>query len=388
MKISDAHRALAEKLIFKDAWDEIPVMDSLLSWIGFIFTEEEAGLVSALSFALVPVRVVSRRAGRPSGEIKPILESLSKRLLIAGTTIKGVQVYGLLPLWPGIFETQMLRAKTEGGDEEYYREFARHYEEVYHEYLTWMKPKLLGKDVRVMRIIPVGRSLESVQGVMPLDTDRYSEIVDRNTSFCLVSACACRYEHEILGKGCGKPLDVCSAMGALADLAVEKGLARRVSKEEFIDAKARAAEAGLINLTDNLHDPLQVCSCCSCCCGVLRIMKNYNIPTILARSHFESAVDTELCAGCATCMDACQMDAIAVSDEKASIDYARCIGCGLCVDKCEQGALALRERDGHKPPSENAFAFYSDRYGEIKGADNRAFLPRLALGIGRILGND
>jgi Pyruvate/2-oxoacid:ferredoxin oxidoreductase delta subunit len=331
--------------------------------------------------------MVARRAGRPAVEIEPLLESLSERLLIAGTAIKGVQVYSFLPLWPGIFETQAIRSRTVGGDEEYYKRFVELFEDIYSEYLTWVKPKIEGRDVRIMRVVPINLSIERVQGVMPLDTDRYSEIVERNTSFSLVEVCACRQAMELVGKGCDKPKDVCAAMGVLADLVVEKGLGRRVSKAEFIDAKTRAAEAGLLNLTDNLHDPLQVCSCCACCCGIIRIIKDHNIPTILARSHFEAAVDNDDCAGCASCEEVCPMDAITVADQKAAINYARCIGCGLCVAGCDEKALSLREREGHLPPSENAFAYYSERYREVKG-DTNALLPRLALGIGRLLGND
>jgi Pyruvate/2-oxoacid:ferredoxin oxidoreductase delta subunit len=387
MEITEAHRRLAGKFVFKDAWDEIPVTDSLLALVEYAYAEEEAALVTALRLAPASLKSVARRTGRPAAEIEPLLDSLSKRLLIGSATLKGIKVYSFLPLWPGVFETQAIRSRTEGGDDEYYKKFIGLFEDVYNEYLTWMKPKIEGRDVRIMRIIPIDRSIERVQGVMPLNTDRYSEIVERNASFCMVEVCACRQAMDLIGRGCGAPRDVCSAMGALADLVVEKGLGRRVSREEFMDAKTRAAEAGLVNLTDNLHDPLQVCSCCSCCCGVIRILKDHNIPTILARSHFEAAVDEEVCAGCESCEEVCPMDAITVADGKAAIDYARCIGCGLCVAGCDEKALSLREREGHLPPSENVFSYYSERYREVKG-DTGAVIPRLTLGIGRLLGND
>lgn len=388
MEITDAHRAVAEKLVFKKSWDEIPVTASLLELIAFTFTEEEAQVVAALTFTPARARSVAQKVGRPAEEVEPILESMSERVLIACFTVKGIKLYGLLPLVPGIFETTMIRSKNDGANREYYREFSRRFEEVYHEYMTWARPRLQDKDVRFVRIIPVNRSLEHVQGVLPLNTDRYMEIVDRNKSFCLANVCACRQGRQVLGMGCGKPMDVCSAMGVLADLAIEKGLARRVSREEFIDAKLRAAEAGLVNLTDNLHDPLQVCSCCSCCCAAIRIVKDYNIPSIVARSHFEAIVDDKACVGCAACVDICPMDAIGLIDERAAIDYTRCIGCGLCVDRCNQKAMSLREREGHIPPSENLFSYYSERHAEVTGPDNRAFLPKLTLGLGRILGND
>ena len=389
MTITAAHRDVAKRLVFRQSWDEIPVTDSLLALITFVFTEEEARVVAGLRLAPARARTVAGRVGRPVEEVEPLLASLAERVLIAGIEIKGVKLYGMLPLMPGIFETVMIRSKNDSANEGYYREFARLFEEVYVEYMTWVRPRLEEKDVRVMRVIPINQSLDQVQGVMPLDTDRYLEIVDRNKSFALVNACACRRSRQILGQGCGKPLDVCSAMGVLADLVIEKGLGYRVSKEAFLDAKSRAAEAGLVNLTDNLHDPLQVCSCCACCCGAIRILKDHNIPTLLARSHFEATVDPGACVGCGACADICPMEAIKLMDEQeASIDTTRCIGCGLCVGRCDPGAISLREREGHIPPSENLLAYYAERFAEIKGACERPILPRLARGLGRLLGND
>jgi len=104
--------------------------------------------------------------------------------------------------------------------------------------MTWLKPNLEGKYLRFGRIIPIGKSIESSNGVIPLMSDSFAEVVDRYNSFCLVEVCACRNEMALLGKGCGKPMDVCSAMDWLADICIDKGLARRVSKKEFIDAKA------------------------------------------------------------------------------------------------------------------------------------------------------
>jgi NAD-dependent dihydropyrimidine dehydrogenase PreA subunit len=325
-------------------------------------------------------------------EVKPILESLADRLLIQSLNIKGITVYGFMPLLPGVFECQMIRSNGEHG--EYYKEFSRLFEAFYEEFCTWIKPKLEGKDLRFGRIIPVEQSLERSPGisVMALPTDRYSEIVDRNNSFALVNVCSCRHETELLGKGCGKPKDVCSAMGWLADLVVDKGMARRVSKEEFLEAKMRAAEAGLVNLVDNLENPLQVCSCCGCCCGALRILSQFNIPTIIAKSHFEATIDTKRCIGCGSCDEICPMDAITMQKatprarkKKASIDPARCIGCGLCVSKCDkQKAVTLRAREDYKPPAKSMVEYYMNRYCEVKGIES-PILDRVGLGVSRLL---
>jgi Pyruvate/2-oxoacid:ferredoxin oxidoreductase delta subunit len=328
---------------------------------------------------------------RPVGEVEPLLRSLADRLLITGIEIKGIQTYGFLNFLPGLFEVQMIRAKSAAHTEserEFFVKFAALYEEFYDEILTWLKPKVEGKNLRFGRVIPVGKSIENSGGIIPLASDKFSETIDRNNSFCLVDVCPCRHEMELLGKGCGKPMDVCSAMGWLADFCIEKGLARRVSKEEYIDARNRAAEAGLVNLTDNLTNPLQVCACCSCCCSALRILAKYNIPTIVATSHFEAVVDADKCNACAQCSRACPMQAIEWKKKKppVKIDYTRCIGCGVCVNACDkEDAMHLRERQDYTPPSATILDYYADRYLEVKGEENVTLGPRLKLGFGRLL---
>jgi NAD-dependent dihydropyrimidine dehydrogenase PreA subunit len=276
---------------------------------------------------------------------------------------------------------------SRGEDNPYTRRFAELFEQFYEEFLAWLKPRVDRKDLRFGRIIPIERAIDATPGlgVLALSTDRYSEAVDRNRVFCLMHACSCRHERDLLGKGCGRPKDVCSAMGALADFAVNNGLGRRVSRQEFLEAKQRAAEAGLVNLTDNLRDPMQVCSCCGCCCGALRILTQFNIPSIIAQSHFAAVIEAKKCRGCRSCERVCPMKAIQVKRKKASLDPARCIGCGLCVLKCDQNrAIRLKERESYLPPSETLGDYALSRFLEVKGL-NTALAQRLSLGAGRLI---
>lgn len=385
MQTTPSHRALAEKFLFKRYWQDVIIPDSLLQLVAHAYTEEEAEIVSKLGFVAVPAWIIARRVKRPAGEVKPILQSLADRVLITRFQAGKMSLYGFLTLAPGIFETQMIRSRNTR--DEYFQTFARLFEEFYREFCIWLKPRVAHKDLRFGRVISIERSLESSPGVgiIAHPTDRYSEIVDRNQSFCLVNVCACRQEKVLIGNGCGKPMDVCSGMGKLADIAIAQGLARRVSKEEFLEAKMRAAEAGLVNMVDNLEDPLQVCSCCGCCCGALRMLNQFNIPTIITQSHFEAVVNEATCKGCGTCEKWCPMNAITVEDQKAAVDYARCIGCGVCVLKCDKTkAITLRQRDNYRPPAENPFDFFVQRYLEVKGPP-ASLLPKFQLGLGRLL---
>ena len=383
MQTTDAHRALAEKFVFTKDGSDGRIPDSLVDLVKFVYSEEEARVVLALGFTPIPARAVALKMKRPVREIVPILEAMADRVCIARIRMKGIPLYGFMNLAPGVFEAQM----AQGRDDEYSRRFAELFEQVYTEFFSWLRPRMKNKDLRFGRIIPVEQAIDATPGlgVLAWSTDRYSEIVDRNNSFCLVHACSCRHEAELIGKGCGRPKDVCSAMGALADFAVDNGIARRVSRGEFLEAKTRAAEAGLVNMTDNLRDPMQVCSCCGCCCGGLRLLNEFNIPGIITQSHFEARADTEKCLGCGACVAICPMKAVTLEGEKASVDRTRCIGCGVCVIRCDKAkALTLRERKRYAPPSETLGDYALSRYLEYRGV-NTFLTRRLSLGLGRIL---
>lgn len=387
MQLSSSHKALARRFIMTDTFKHDFLPDSLLNLVSFAYTEEEAEIATALKKGMTPAEPIAKKVNRPVDEVVPILESLSKRCLIGATTNdKGVKTYNFLPLAPGVIEMVMIQSK--GRRSQYYKEFSRLFEEFYNECAEWIRPYIYKRDLRFSRIVPIEAAIERTPGlaVIAQPTDYYSEIVDRNKRFCIVAVCPCRHMADLNGTWCGRPKDVCSAMGIAADMLIEKGLARRVTKEEFLDAKARAWDAGLVNMVDNLHDPCQICSCCTCCCGALRVLKQHNIPTVIVQSHFEAAVNNEKCIGCSTCIEICPMDAITLGeDATARIDYIRCIGCGHCVTKCDRNAMTLRERRDYKPPAETMGDYVVNRFLEMKGLENVPYLPRLTLGVGRLL---
>jgi len=68
--------------------------------------------------------------------------------------------------------------------------------------------------------------------------------------------------------------------------------------------------------------------------------------------------DRELCAGCETCLERCQMDAIDMDgDNIAVVNRDRCIGCGLCVISCSAEAMRLVPKPAKEhmtPPATSA----------------------------------
>jgi len=430
MQPDDTYRTLAEKFLHTTKYPEILVPDSLLKVLRHMYTEEEAAVVLQMRDGLQPAGAIARKLRRPVAEVKPLLESLARRVLILGLGSKGISLYGRLPIYPIVYDAQMLlsdKKMREGDSGAWFKEFARLFNDFLEEFYLWLAPREVASKYQVVglpfgRIIAVEQAVEASPGlgILAFPSDRYSELVERaKKSLCLVNVCACRQGMALLGKGCGRLQNTCSAMGLPAEGAIKAGMGRRVSKEEFLEAKLQATEAGLVHMTENVLDPILVCSCCTCCCEILRILNKFNSPGSLTQSRFEAVVDPHRCTGCGACAKMCPMAAIALVEDrvaatqgaalrqepapkkrskkkttagkraagrkKASINYSRCIGCGVCVTQCDKSrAITLRERKIYQPPADNMVEFWMRRHFELKERQDH-LLPRLSLGVTRFL---
>ena len=78
--------------------------------------------------------------------------------------------------------------------------------------------------------------------------------------------------------------------------------------------------------------------------------------------------DVEKCEGCETCVDRCQMEALAMSDDRVCLDADRCIGCGLCVTTCPTGVFTLkRKSEAEQVPVPKDVAALLIAHGQARG---------------------
>jgi Pyruvate/2-oxoacid:ferredoxin oxidoreductase delta subunit len=198
-----------------------------------------------------------------------------------------------------------------------------------------------------LRTIPVGRSISPQTEVMPYE--RAEELVRDQETFA-VTNCICRQELHILGEGCDRPLESCLSFGMAANHIVRTGRGRSISQEEALAILHRAEEAALVLQPANAKKALFICTCCGCCCGVLRSVKRHPKPASIVSSPFVATLNAETCEGCGACEIRCQMEAIHLHDGKAALDLNRCIGCGLCVTTCPTDSLSLARRPDAEQP--------------------------------------
>jgi ferredoxin len=191
-------------------------------------------------------------------------------------------------------------------------------------------------------VIPVEQSITFEPEIFPYE--RASELL-REAKAWGVRDCICRVQQRLVGKGCDHPVEVCLLFAPVEGVFDHSDVTRAITMEEALRILREAAEAGLVHSTANRRDGhYYICNCCSCCCGFLRSVVEFGVPTAVAHSDFRAVVDEEECVGCGDCIERCQFGALSVPGDVCVVDYARCVGCGQCATVCPSEALRLERR--------------------------------------------
>lgn len=300
-----------------------------------LFTAEEAALALHLTLLPEEAPVIALRAELLVEEAAEKLESLARKGLCYRVQPRdGPPRYMAVQFAIGIWEFHV-----EDLDEGLVRDFD--------EYLPTLIDLDVWRKAPQLRTIPVGESIQPNTGIMPHEE---AERLVRAHSHFAVAPCICRRERGMVGEGCGKPLESCLSMDSAADFYVRNGLGRTITLEEALRLLVQADEAGLVLQPGNYREAGYMCMCCGDCCAVLRTIRKHSQPAAIVHSAFTAAIDVELCEGCGTCLERCQMDAIELDSGFAMVLKQRCIGCGLCVTTCPSGAATLQRRPEEEIP--------------------------------------
>lgn len=290
-----------------------------------LFTPEEAQLAQLLTRRPESAKKIAARTGRDAGELATKLEDMSHKGLIFRMS-KGEEIlYMAAQFMVGIWEYHVNDL-----DPELVRDA--------NEYFPYILEQTKDSATPQVRVIPVAGALTPDHAI--LSYDEALRIIDQQEKIA-VAPCICRREHEILGDGCGKPIDTCLVFGVGAAYYEENGLGRKIDREEARLILARAEETGLVLSPANAQNATNICCCCGCCCQILKYLKKLPRPAESIGTNFYAVIDVKRCVGCEICLKRCQMDAIEMVDGSAVIKRERCIGCGLCVSACDAAAIRL-----------------------------------------------
>ncbi|MBW1931262.1 MAG: 4Fe-4S binding protein [Deltaproteobacteria bacterium] len=314
-----------------------------------LFNPEEAEIALNLSALSEPLERIHRRV-KGSGISIEKLEQVLDRLVEKGAIMGGKMLsgktngkyYSKAQLAIGMFEFQVDRITREFA-QDFFQYMDEGFAEEFHR-----------KKTSQMRTIPINRSLTPEHHVGNYDDAR--QLIMNSSGPCAVINCICRQSKDLLDEPC-KLSDIretCITLQNIAEVCLDSGMGRALTKYETLELLDRAEKVGMVLQPENNQNPLFICCCCGCCCGVLTSVKKFPRPVEYFHANFFAEVDPDLCEGCETCLERCQMDAISIMDSIANVNLDRCIGCGLCVTTCEANAMHLKEKEkGSVPPKDH-----------------------------------
>ena len=332
----DLYRKLAERL---DAIPNgFPATESgvEMQLLAKIFTPEEALLASVMRLTREPAADIAARAGVDPDVAYDTLKGMARKGLIRFKKDPGQLVFGLMPFVVGLYEEQLPRMDAEMAA-------------LFEQYLQEIKGSIVRDAPAVHRVIPVGEAIPFDLEIFPYE--RATELLENAKSWG-VRDCICRVQQHLVGKGCDHPIENCLVFAPVEGAFDHSEVDRAISKQEALQILHEAEEAGLVHSTGNYRDGHNyICNCCTCCCGILRSVAEFGVPTTAVRSDFYTVVDAEVCVGCGDCLDRCQFGALSMPGDVCVADYMRCVGCGLCAIVCPTGAMHLERRpEGEVPP--------------------------------------
>lgn len=298
-----------------------------------IFEPDEAEMALQVSPLPETAEAVSKRLDRPFLETRAILDGMAHKGQIGCFKMDGRQVYRLIPFVVGIYEFQRRERLT--------KELA----ELFEEYAPVLSKKVGGYRPHLTRVIPI--NIKTKTELRVLQHEDIRQIIANARSF-RVQDCICRREQGLLGNPCKHTLKNCVQYSMEEDAFDYFKLdGDTISKEEALKIIDEAEKEGLVHTTYNVKEVIGgfLCNCCSCCCGLMRGLKEFHSPYILAKSSYLATIDRESCLTCGLCKDErCPMDAIIEEDSGCRVLPERCIGCGVCVITCPSESISLVER--------------------------------------------
>ncbi len=369
---------LAELATLMNEQSEAPTMvtDDLLYIFDAALKPEEVDFLLKIGGGSKVRADIEKSVGLPVDEFDLIFNALlDKSHITQPSPVIGDSepVYHLMSIFPGWFEMYLMRgAKTPDR-----QEFARRLT-LFFNAATEIPAELINeimRDVAPHRSLVVVNPAESKlisinETVKPDLNEVYAahsilniyEGLDEDEIITL-SHCFCREHRKVENDMCraGLPQESCMALGPAAEHLLNRGIARRITKQDAIKLIKEYQQKGCIHQVGRLmplkdfegkYDVDILCNCCWDCCAAFG---NYNrglIPFMLKSYYISSIPDLSLCTGCGTCEEYCPVRAIAVNgDGTAEVKPDMCCGCGLCALHCPEEAVLMNplERDVFLP---------------------------------------
>jgi electron transport complex protein RnfB len=317
-----------------------------------LFEPEQAEMAALLTYSFESLEQITGRgqkAGKTPQGIEKVLDETAKRGMIGFKKKDGKKHYRNIPYIVGMAEAALHKPTPE-------------IVSVHIDYVTesMFFKAFVSTKVPQMRTIPIEKSLEPKYQTGTWD--QVENIIKTTDGPIGILECVCRNGAERRGEPCKQTSrkETCMVFRDAAVNLIESGNGRSLSKEEALNIIRQNQEDNLILQPSNAREPDFICSCCGCCCGILRLHKAVPNPVSFWATNFYAEVNPDLCTACGTCEESCQTGAITVPEDKeiAVVDLARCLGCGICVSSCPDDAVELQKKNTEVIPPRSGEEMY------------------------------
>jgi formate hydrogenlyase subunit 6/NADH:ubiquinone oxidoreductase subunit I len=317
-----------------------------------LFTPEEANLAVKLTDKFESLDVINERARdlvSSRDELKTMLDTMIQKGSIHYKIEDDQKKYANAYLVIGMYEYQLKRL-----DKDFLMDMKQYADEA-------LGLELFGYGITQFRTVPVEASITPEHHLPTYD--ELVEIIEDIDGPLSLSDCICREAQKMMGEPCKTTsrTETCLGFGELAQLYIDQGWGREVTKQDALKILRENQKDGLVLQGENAKRPGFICSCCGCCCGVLSSLIEFPNVVNFLNPRYHAEIDSELCTGCGTCIEICQLQAIKTRKEKSKVNLKRCIGCGNCVANCPEEAIKLVKNQKIKEPPETK----EDMYEEI-----------------------
>ncbi|MDA8433560.1 MAG: 4Fe-4S binding protein [Nitrospiraceae bacterium] len=324
------------------------------------FTPEEARLTMHLTYKPASVGSISdsaREMGLSPDAVEGMLDAMAKNGVIGRVEKEGVVHFHTLPFVVGMYEGQLKRLTPE---------FLKDVEEFTRDRAFGIE--FLSTELPQMRTIPIGQSISVEHHVSTYDD--ITGILENSEGPFAILECICRKTAAMKGNPCKMTArkETCMAIGNMAKFAIQSGAGREIGREDAQEIATMNESEGLVFQPSNTQKIEFLCSCCGCCCGMLRVQKMLPKPVEFWATNFSAAVNADTCSGCGMCVERCQVNAVFVDEQGvAVVKGGRCIGCGNCVVTCPTGSISLQKKEKETEPPRDSEGLYDVIMANKKG---------------------
>jgi ferredoxin len=312
---------------------------AMVPYLSYVADEQEMKLVVDMNDETMTAAQIAAVMGMPLEDARAFANKCFTRCILSRQTKDGEQVYHAETFYRRLDPISMFE---KWGDVP---------EETRNEVIRWQLQEFIDKYTPAIEEIQ--KNPDAYVRLPNRDMMLLSEAleaVDAATEHA-VTLCDCR----TIMMACNRPVEACIRLNDGATHTVERGMGRKLTKEECHALVIELDRQGLMHTGDRRWKErgtnFGFCSCCACDCYPIQAGISLGMQKQWPRSHYVAVYDEEKCNECGLCAKRCHFSAFHFTDEtvmvnghalpRVAFDVEKCWGCGLCYTGCTKGAITM-----------------------------------------------